>query len=397
MPTYLIYRVLNLVTRKIYIGRTTVALSKRWSVHKAHAKYWERYHRDKNGRSAIARSVAKYGPDAFDIIEIDRARDFAHMVWLEAFYIRYYNTTDSRYGYNLIIDKYGDGREFTSDETKRKTALAAHRNNAPCGVTWDKERKRWSMVFAHMGVVAVDRFDDPSDAKCTWDRLVLHAFGDDAILHYPDLRATYLKEDLKAFWVYMTTPRQTTSRYKGVKRTSGRWDVRIGLPNGKRLFLGCYDTEIQAAICFDKVAMYLGRSPDTFNLPELVTDTYFSEGEAMYGKRADPRKRIDVKGGVTSRFRGVSKRSPRTWEMSIDVGGKRVREVYGNERLASYAFDYHARAYGFRPDILNHPDVIVAKRPTPMPVNLRTNNAQRAIANEDQLAQLRQIEGQALD
>ena len=62
-PYGIIYCITNKVNGKRYIGQTTMPLYKRWHAHKK-----------ANGRCiSIAAAIKKYGVDAFEIIEIDRA------------------------------------------------------------------------------------------------------------------------------------------------------------------------------------------------------------------------------------------------------------------------------------------------------------------------------------
>ena len=50
---------------------------------------------------------------------------------------------------------------------------------------------------------------------------------------------------------------KTSSRYIGVyfEKATGRWTVKIRTGRGKRLWLGRYDSEIDAAKAYDKAAM----------------------------------------------------------------------------------------------------------------------------------------------
>jgi hypothetical protein len=51
----------------------------------------------------------KYGSNNFEIKIIDRAKKFEEMVFLESFYIRYYNSNNKKYGYNLMVENpFGD-------------------------------------------------------------------------------------------------------------------------------------------------------------------------------------------------------------------------------------------------------------------------------------------------
>lgn len=67
---YYIYKITNNITNKIYIGRTTQTIEKRWSVHKSHSKYWKKYFKNKN-KSYFLKSLNFYGAENFDIKHLE--------------------------------------------------------------------------------------------------------------------------------------------------------------------------------------------------------------------------------------------------------------------------------------------------------------------------------------
>lgn len=90
-PFGIIYRITNKVNGKRYIGQTTMPLYKRWHAHKK-----------ANGRCiSIAAAIKKYGVDAFEIIEIDRAFSREELDEKEVAHIAAANTLDPQFGYNL--------------------------------------------------------------------------------------------------------------------------------------------------------------------------------------------------------------------------------------------------------------------------------------------------------
>lgn len=90
-PYGIIYCITNLVNGKRYIGQTTMPLYKRWHAHKK-----------ANGRCiSIAAAIKKYGVDAFEIIEIDRAFSREELDEKEVAHIAAANTLDPQFGYNL--------------------------------------------------------------------------------------------------------------------------------------------------------------------------------------------------------------------------------------------------------------------------------------------------------
>lgn len=90
-PFGIIYCITNKVNGKRYIGQTTMPLYKRWHAHKK-----------ANGRCiSIAAAIKKYGVDAFEIIEIDRAFSREELDEKEVAHIAAANTLDPQFGYNL--------------------------------------------------------------------------------------------------------------------------------------------------------------------------------------------------------------------------------------------------------------------------------------------------------
>lgn len=106
----LVYKATNLINGKVYIGATTKSLENRRKGHINHA-----YGSAKNGYFQDA--ILKYGPDSFNFEEIDEADTLDEMYKKEQYWIKYYNSTDDRYGYNL--DSGGIYCK-KSESTKRK-------------------------------------------------------------------------------------------------------------------------------------------------------------------------------------------------------------------------------------------------------------------------------------
>ena len=122
MKEYIIYAIINNVTGKFYIGRTTQKLSVRFSNHKGCRNC------NKSKHLRLYKSMRKYGIENFSIRQIDVAKNFAHLKWLERFYINYYNSLDEKYGYNMSVDT-DIGLESLSAEslTRRRNSIHTKR------------------------------------------------------------------------------------------------------------------------------------------------------------------------------------------------------------------------------------------------------------------------------
>jgi group I intron endonuclease len=110
MKTYYLYRIVNMLTNKVYIGQT-VDNKKRWAQHKAYAKKPE-----KTGQY-IHRAMAKYGVEnfIFEIIATCLTQENANEI--ESQLIVQYDSRNKEHGYNLMV---GGAHGGHSEETKQK-------------------------------------------------------------------------------------------------------------------------------------------------------------------------------------------------------------------------------------------------------------------------------------
>lgn len=97
----LIYRIINLQNNKIYIGKTTVDLSTRWSQHIYEAKTPT----CKGYNFVLHKAIRKYGKNNFSIEVID-AIDDSILEEREKFWISYYNCMIPN-GYNMTFGGEG--------------------------------------------------------------------------------------------------------------------------------------------------------------------------------------------------------------------------------------------------------------------------------------------------
>ena len=104
-PYGIIYCITNKVNGKRYIGQTTMPLNKRWHAHKK-----------ANGRCvSISAAIQKYGADAFEVMEIDRAYNRQELDAKEVDHIQAAGTLSNEVGYNL---RPGGMSATFSDETR---------------------------------------------------------------------------------------------------------------------------------------------------------------------------------------------------------------------------------------------------------------------------------------
>ena len=96
-----IYKITNIITNKIYIGRTRKTIQERFLAHCYAAQ------QNKAKRLKIQNSIRKYGSENFTIELVYECQDEAEYATKEQEYIKLYNSTDPNIGYN--VHEGGDG------------------------------------------------------------------------------------------------------------------------------------------------------------------------------------------------------------------------------------------------------------------------------------------------
>lgn len=117
-----LYRIVNQLNSKIYIGQTTNA-NGRWSAHKSKAKAEEPV-------QYISRAIAKYGVENFIFEVIATCRTQEDTDKIESILILQHNSRDKQFGYNV---KPGGNVASHSEETKQKQSEATYRQIAAKG------------------------------------------------------------------------------------------------------------------------------------------------------------------------------------------------------------------------------------------------------------------------
>jgi group I intron endonuclease len=119
-----IYIIKNIVKNKIYIG-CSIHLNKRIAEHK------NMLIKNKHENKYLQNSVNKYGIDrfVFDILVDDDSLSIEELWELEEMYIRLFNTTNKKIGYNLCFGGKGTKGRYWSEEEKQERILLAKRLN----------------------------------------------------------------------------------------------------------------------------------------------------------------------------------------------------------------------------------------------------------------------------
>ena len=88
----IVYKIINKINNKIYIGQTIKPLKYRWSCHVSKSKYL---------KTPLANAIKKYGLDNFEIKPIIKANSLDELNYREEFCIKLYKATDRTIGYNI--------------------------------------------------------------------------------------------------------------------------------------------------------------------------------------------------------------------------------------------------------------------------------------------------------
>lgn len=111
----LLYKIINKLNNKVYIGQTVNSLRQRWVGHC-----------NTKAKTAIASAIKKYGKENFEIKVIARANSINELNYREIYYIKLFNSL-SPVGYNLTYGGQGSVGKKHSTETKEKMSTA-HKN-----------------------------------------------------------------------------------------------------------------------------------------------------------------------------------------------------------------------------------------------------------------------------
>lgn len=107
-----IYKIKNKINNKVYIGRTIHGFDVRYG-----KKWYENTHNIK-----LLNSINKYGHENFEVTKIlDVAFSNKELNLKEKHYIKMYNSTDKKYGYNITI---GGSYEYEIYRSNMSKAVA---------------------------------------------------------------------------------------------------------------------------------------------------------------------------------------------------------------------------------------------------------------------------------
>jgi hypothetical protein len=139
------------------------------------------------------------------------------------------------------------------------------------GVGYDPEyrpSRPWIFVLTVRGrSVHVGGFASEYEAAIARDRAALHYY-DEPELNFPEDARRLGPADLETIRaeIHAERKKHTVSRYRGVILNNGRWSAKIYYDSASH-FLGCFDTEEEAALAYDEVARRVRGAKAKLNFP----------------------------------------------------------------------------------------------------------------------------------
>lgn len=115
---FYIYTIHNALNNKVYVG-WSIDPQTRWTKHKrvaAGSRTKEKFY--------IHRALSKYGIDSFIFSILQEFSNETDVLQAEKYWIKFFNSLDSNYGYNLTAGGEGTSGRKLSEETKNKISKA---------------------------------------------------------------------------------------------------------------------------------------------------------------------------------------------------------------------------------------------------------------------------------
>jgi len=217
--------------------------------------------------------------------------------------------------------------------------------------------KVWAATITHNNkVYYLGSYHTEEDAAKAYDKKALELYGDNARRNFPELTAEDLAkisytpfENLSKNQQGMIRNVPKTSIYVGVHRINEKKSGRIWCAaitqNDKTFYIGCYDSEEEAAIAYDEKALELYGEDANLNFPHLTT----KERKALkdkIAKKYPTRQKSSPYIGIYFKTNGLSYKK---WGAAITHRNKKYRlGLFNSQEEAAHAYDLKAlELYGW--------------------------------------------------
>lgn len=167
----IIYKITNLINNKVYIGLTTTTLDYRWARHITESK-------NPQNTKHLYKAMRKYGVDNFNIEEIDRAETLDELGELERKYIKEYNSTDYKCGYNLTAG--GERHQYDGNSQAKLTVKDVIKIRTIYNERTMTVKSCWETFFSHMSYSGFQKVWDGT----TWKGIMDEVYTIDNINYY---------------------------------------------------------------------------------------------------------------------------------------------------------------------------------------------------------------------
>ena len=144
---------------------------------------------------------------------------------------------------------------------------------------------------------------------------------------------------------------RNTSGYNGVSKNGPRFQTRIRI-DGKKIYLGTYDTSKEAALAFDQAVTQHKLPSSKLNFPDGLP----IDDEEDYEEIMNPKKKRRLRSNNTTGFTGVSKVGQSFVAQIYFDGKNRSLGRYDTPKEAALAYDRAVVQHKLSSSKLNYPD-----------------------------------------
>jgi len=235
-----IYKITNLINKKIYIGRTIAKNPiRRWYEHKRNFLKYKNV--------ILYKSMSKYGINnfKFEVIKTINVDSPKEIPSIESSFIKQNNSMIPN-GYNMeFLSSY-----YLRDETTRKSISKKHQGKSKnknkssnfIGVSLAKN-KRYNCEITKDRKRFFKSFNSEKKAAIAYDKMAYYLFGEDALLNFPYRKNKYLISKIKDFFNFFINKKSIEEKY--INYCRGKFIARHKT-NRHYIYIGSFNTKKEA-------------------------------------------------------------------------------------------------------------------------------------------------------